>query len=57
MNKGMEKMIAKAVVGVAVQSAKLPNQKCVIFLGKPKERINLEVSDYEKLESFMKNNS
>lgn len=51
MNK---EMVAKAVVGMAVKSTRLPNQTCFIFLGKPRGQMDLTVSDYEKLEDFMK---
>lgn len=57
MNKRMEKTVAKAVVGMAVKSAKLPNQACWAFFGKPKAQLDLAVSDYENLESFMKRDS
>lgn len=54
MNKKMEKMATKLVVEVALKSTRLPNQTCFIFLGKPREQMDLAVSDYEKLEDFMK---
>ncbi len=54
MNKKIEKTVVKAVVGMAVKSAKLPNQFCPFCFGKPWAKMNLTVSDYEKLESFMK---
>ena len=54
MNKKIEKTVAKAVVEVAEKSAKLPNQACWILFGKPKAEIDLAVSDYERLESFIK---
>lgn len=57
MNKRMEKAVAKAVVGMAVKSAKLPNQVCFLAFGKPKEQMDLAVSDYENLENFMKHSS
>ncbi len=57
MNNRVEKVVADVVVKMAVKSAKLPNQMCPFFFGKPKEKLNLAVSDYETLESFMKNQS
>ena len=57
MNKRMDKAVAKAVVGMAVKSAKLPNQTCFFAFGKPKARMDLTVNDYENLESFMKRSS
>lgn len=53
MNKKVEKMAVKAVVGMAVKAAKLPNQFCPFCFGKPWAQMDLAVSDYEKLESFM----
>lgn len=53
MNKKMEKMAVKAVIGMAVKAAKLPNQFCPFCFGKPWAQMDLAVSDYEKLESFM----
>lgn len=54
MNKKMKEMTVKTVVGMAVKSAKLPNQLCYVFFGKPREKVDLAVSDYEGLERFMK---
>lgn len=53
MNNKIKKVMTKAVIGIAVKSAKMPNQICPLFFGKPGTKIDLSVRDYEKLEDFM----
>ncbi len=49
----MKKAVAGKVVDMAVQAAKMPNQACILFLGKSKTNYNLTTNDYEGLENFM----
>ncbi len=55
MNKEMlKKAVANRVVEAAVQTAKMPNQICFVFYGKPKANYNLTSDDYTSLAAFMK---
>ena len=56
MNKTMERKVAKTVVTLAAKTAKLPNQFCLLFLGKPNTEMDLTIHDYENLENFIKTN-
>lgn len=54
MKEKTKKMVANAVVNLAVQTAKMPNQVCFIFAGKAKSKLDLTSNDYEEMASFMK---
>lgn len=55
MNKGMlKKVVASKIVDMAVQTAKMPNQVCPFFMGKPKTSYDLTSDDYISLTVFMK---
>ena len=56
MKEKTKKMVANAVVNLAVQTAKMPNQMCWFVYGKPQSKIDLASDDYEELASFMKRN-
>lgn len=49
----MERKVAKTVVTLAAKTAKLPNQFCLLFLGKPNAEMDLTIYDYKNLESFI----
>lgn len=57
MNKELGKKVAKTAVNLASKTAKMPNQFCLLFLGKPNSKIDISVNDYENLEDFIKSSS
>lgn len=55
MNKEMmKKAVANKVVDMAIQTAKMPNQLCVVLCGKPNAKLDLTSDDYEVLANFIK---
>lgn len=54
MNKEMmKKIVANKVVDIAIQTAKMPNQACILTFGKPKTKYDLTSDDYAMLESVI----
>lgn len=54
MKEKTKKMVANAVVNLAVQTADMSNQGCLWFCGKPQSKLDLTSDDYEEMASFMK---
>ena len=54
MKERTKKMVANAVVNLAVQTAEMPNQGCLWLFGKPQSKLDLTSDDYEEMASLMK---
>jgi len=50
----MKKAGASKIVDVAVQTAKMPNQVCLFFMGKAKTEYDLTSDDYENISRYLK---
>lgn len=54
LRKEMKQMVADKMVRTAVQLSAMPNQKCLILLGKPANAAEVTLDDYAELNRFMK---
>jgi len=52
----VKKAVTNTIVEMAVQTAKMPNQKCMLVFGKPKAKQDLALSDYLNLADYVKTN-
>lgn len=59
MKKQMKELlienISKAAVGAAIRTAKMPNQKCMFFLGEPHSEMAIQSKDYKALVEMFEN--
>ena len=50
----LKKVMVTKVVNLAVETSKMPNQFCVVFLGSPKTKYDLTSNDYAKMADLIK---
>lgn len=53
----LKEKVAKVIVEAAVETAKMPNQMCIVIFGEAKSDLTLQSVDYKNMAAFLRRQS